>query len=72
MSNPAEPNAPREPDRPTPGNTTATPEGPNPFGPDGPNVRDDDPPGGQAIPEAPPPSPPETPLDEGDFAPDEP
>ena len=41
------------------------------FGPDAPNVREDDPPGGQVVPEAPPPKPPATPLDHGDFAPDE-
>jgi hypothetical protein len=47
------------------------PDEPNPFGPDAPNVREDDPPGGQVVPEAPPPQPPATPLDYGDFAPDE-
>ena len=47
------------------------PDEPNPFGPDAPNVREDDPPGGQVVPEAPPPKPPTTPLDYGDFAPDE-
>ncbi|HZW31371.1 MAG TPA: hypothetical protein VFF52_11725, partial [Isosphaeraceae bacterium] len=48
------------------------PDAPNPFGPDAPNVRDDDPAGGQVVPEAPPPKPPVAPLDHGDFAPDEP
>ena len=48
------------------------PDEPNPFGPDAPNVREDDPPGGQVAPEASPPKPPATPLDHGDFAPDEP
>ncbi len=43
----------------------------NVFGPDAPNTREDDPPGGQVAPEAPPPEPPATPLDHGDFAPDE-
>jgi len=71
MSNPAAPDVPQEAERPAPGGSVATPEGPNPFGPDAPNVRGDDPAGGQITPEAPPPSPPETPLDEGDFAPDE-
>jgi hypothetical protein len=47
------------------------PDEPNPFGPDAPNVREDDPPGGQVVPEASPPKPPTTPLDYGDFAPDE-
>jgi hypothetical protein len=41
------------------------------FGPDAPNVRDDDAPGGQVIPEAPPPSPHETVLDDDQFAPEE-
>jgi hypothetical protein len=47
------------------------PDDPNRFGPDAPNVREDDPPGGQVIPETPPPRPPAPPLDHGDFAPDE-
>ncbi len=47
------------------------PDEPNPFGPDAPNVREDDSPGGQVVPEAPPPKPSTTPLDYGDFAPDE-
>jgi hypothetical protein len=48
------------------------PDAPNAFGPDAPNVRDDDPPGGQVVPEAPPPKPPVAPRDHGDIAPDEP
>ncbi len=47
------------------------PDDPNRFGPDSPNVRADDPPGGQAIPTAPPVRPSRYPLDHGDFAPDE-
>ena len=47
------------------------PDESNIFGPDAPNVRDDDPPNGQVVPEAAPAKPPDTPLDHGDFAPDE-
>jgi hypothetical protein len=47
------------------------PDESNVFGPDAPNTREDDAPGGQVAPEAPPPEPPATPLDHGDFAPDE-
>jgi hypothetical protein len=47
------------------------PEESNRFGPDAPNVREDDPLGGQVIPETRPSKPPEKPLDHGDFAPDE-
>jgi hypothetical protein len=47
------------------------PDESNVFGPDAPNTREDDPPGGQVAPEAPPPKPATTPLDHGDFAPDE-
>jgi hypothetical protein len=67
-----------------PGNTAGTPSagtGPvrtdldpdeaNIFGPDAPNTREDDPPGGQYAPEAPPPEPSTYPLEHGDFAPDE-
>ena len=76
-SNPAKPRVPPKA-QPT-GGTCRTgqppsgpdPDEPNPFGPDAPNVREDDPPGGQVVPEAPPPKPPTTPLDYGDFAPDE-
>jgi hypothetical protein len=74
MSNPA---APRPPEKPRPWDRPSTPhdgpdqDDPNPFGPDAPNVREDDPPGGQVIPEAPPPSRPETVLDDDQFAPDE-
>jgi hypothetical protein len=74
MSNPAAPHPPEKPRRrvrpSTQGNGPDQDE-PNPFGPDAPNVRDDDPPGGQVIPEAAPPSPPETVLDDDQFAPDE-
>jgi hypothetical protein len=51
--------------------TDLDPDEANIFDPDAPNVREDDPPGGQVVPEAPPPKPPTTPLDHGDFAPDE-
>jgi hypothetical protein len=78
MSNPASARDPEEakptgrrsspPDQ---GRSGPDPDAPNPFGPDAPNVCEDDPPGGQVVPEAPPPKPPATPLDYGDFAPDE-
>lgn len=51
--------------------TDLDPDESNVFGPDAPNTRADDPPGGQVAPEAPPPEPPSAVLDEGDFAPDE-
>lgn len=47
------------------------PDDSNRFGPDAPNVRADDPPGGQVVPTAPPVQPSRYPLDHGDFAPDE-
>ncbi len=47
------------------------PDGANPFGPDAPNVREDDPPSGPFDPEASPPDPSPIPLDDADFAPDE-
>ena len=77
MSNPSTPRGPAAPQpadrlsRSGPAGRGPDPDEPNPFGPDAPNVRDDDPPGGQVVPEAPPPQPPATPLDHGDFAPDE-
>lgn len=43
----------------------------NNFGPDAPNTRADDPPGGQIAPEAPPPRPPLRPIEEDQIAPDE-
>lgn len=63
----------RRPGDPTVGEerTDLDPDESNIFGPDAPNTRDDDPPGGQVVPEAPPPEPPSEPLDHGDFAPDE-
>jgi hypothetical protein len=77
MSNPAAPQVPAGA-QPTGGTGQSRQAGndsefeePNPFGPDAPNVRADDPPGGQTVPEAPPPKPPATPVDYGDFAPDE-
>jgi hypothetical protein len=51
--------------------TDLDPDESNNFGPDAPNTREDDPPGGQAAPEAPPPEPMSAVLDHGDFAPDE-
>jgi hypothetical protein len=51
--------------------TDLDPDESNIFGPDAPNTREDDPPGGQVVPEAPPPEPPSAVLDYGDFAPDE-
>jgi hypothetical protein len=51
--------------------TDLDPDESNIWGPDAPNTREDDPPGGQVAPEAPPPEPPSTALDHGDFAPDE-
>ena len=78
MSNPAAPSVPPGPgrsDRPDssgPGPVAGHDQDqPNPFGPDAPNVREDDPPGGQVVPEAPPPKPPDTVLDDDQFAPDE-
>jgi hypothetical protein len=74
MSNPAAPSVPPDaergerPSHPLPGPDQ---DQPNPFGPDAPNVREDDPPGGQVVPEAPPPKPPATALDDDQFAPDE-
>ncbi len=56
---------------PAPRAARPAPEGPNPFGPDAPNVRDDEPPPDGAIPLAEPPKPPRTALDDDDFAPDE-
>jgi hypothetical protein len=51
--------------------TDLDPDESNIFGPDAPNTREDDPPGGQYAPKAPPPQPSTYPLDHGDFAPDE-
>jgi hypothetical protein len=51
--------------------TDLDPDESNVFGPDAPNTREDDPPGGQVAPEAPPPDPSTYPLEHGDFAPDE-
>jgi hypothetical protein len=44
---------------------------PNPFGPDAPNVRSDEPDPGPLLPEAPVPTPPAEPLEDDDYAPDE-
>ena len=74
MSNPAAPRLPEGTEtEPGAGSAGTIPDedGANPFGPDAPNVREDDPPGGQAIPPAPQPPPPAVPLEEADFAPDE-
>ncbi len=74
MSNPAAPRLPEETElEPGAGSAGTIPDedGANPFGPDAPNVREDDPTGGQAIPLAPQPPPPAVPLEEDDFAPDE-
>jgi hypothetical protein len=74
MSNPAAPHVPDSPrrtDQPGVPKAGPDPDEPNPFGPDAPNVREDDPPGGQVVPEAPPPKPPDTVLDDDQFAPDE-
>ncbi len=46
------------------------PDEANLVGPDAPNTREDDSPGGPVTLEAPPPEPPSTALDHGDFAPD--
>jgi hypothetical protein len=76
MSNPAAPSVPGGPERadrpssPQPG-PGPDQDQPNPFGPDAPNVREDDPPGGQVVPEARPPTPPATVLEDDQFAPDE-
>jgi hypothetical protein len=51
--------------------TDLDPDESNIFGPDAPNTRKDDTPGGRVAPEAPPPRPSTYPLDHGDFAPDE-
>jgi hypothetical protein len=61
---------PPTPDPGQPG-TVSDPDAPNSFGPDAPNVRDDDPEPGHELPEAPQPTPPAEPLDDDDFAPDE-
>ena len=50
--------------------TDLDPDESNVLGPDAPNTREDDPPVGR-VPKAPPPEPPSTVLDDGDFAPDE-
>jgi hypothetical protein len=77
MSNPAIPGVSRDDQltggtgQPGPPPSIPDPDEPNPFGPDAPNVREDDPPGGQVAPRANPPKPPDTPLDHGDFGPDE-
>lgn len=47
------------------------PDGANPFGPDAPNVREDDPPAGPFLPEVDPSETAPIPLDDADFAPDE-
>jgi hypothetical protein len=47
------------------------PDESNIFGPDAPNVREDDPPDGQVVTEVEPTKIPDAPLDYGDFAPDE-
>lgn len=69
MSNPAAPKVPDEPE--TPGGPPPLPEGPNPFGPDAPNVREDEVSGSLDEIEADPPEPAATPLSEADFAPDQ-
>ena len=73
MSNPAAPHVPEHPlsDPPAAGTGPTDPDEPNPYGPDAPNVRDDDPAEWQEIPLAEPPKPPKTVLDDSDFAPDE-
>lgn len=71
MSNLEAPGRTGEGDRPDQDRTTTPPDPPNPFGPDAPNIREDDPAGGPVVPEAAPPTPPEAPLDEDNFAPDE-
>jgi hypothetical protein len=49
----------------------SNPDGTSPFGPDAPNVRDEDPKATQGTPEARPPRPPAQPLKEDQIAPDE-
>ena len=74
MSHPAAAGTPRasqHPDPPVSPGIDPDRDGPNAFGPDSPNVPEDDPPGGQSLPEAPPPEPPAIPLDDDAFAPDE-
>lgn len=71
MSNPAAPRVPEEAARTGSPGPETIPDEPNPFGPDAPNLREDDPPGGPFVPEAQPDSPPSTPLAGDDFAPDE-
>jgi hypothetical protein len=48
----------------------SNPDGTNPFGPDTPNVRDDDPKAATVTPESPLPRPPAEPLQEDQIAPD--
>lgn len=74
MSNPAAPRIPQDSPRHDPPGQAGEgpdPDAPNPFGPDAPNVRSDDPTGGQVVPQAEAPTPPAIPLDDDDFAPDE-
>ncbi len=67
MPRPAAQNNPK----PVPTGTVSDPDDPNPFGPDAPNTRDDDPPASSWPPLAAPPTPSTAALDEADFAPDE-
>src|SRR5438105_4924697 len=81
MSNPSTPQPPQppQPTQPPQGRPAqpgqpgivSDPDVPNRFGPDQPNVRDDDPKGGQTTPQAPPPSPPAEPLEDDQIAPED-
>jgi len=74
MSNPAAPDFPQKPDGPEPTvRTGVIPDldGANPFGPDAPNPRADDPRGCLDELLAPPPEPPAQALPDDAFAPDE-
>ena len=71
MSNPPAPRIPKPSDPPAPPVSPGTVSDPDAFGPDVPNVREEDPKTTHSEPIAPPPGPPTASPDELDFAPDE-
>ena len=71
MSNPAAPQIPEQPPRGDVPDPIPEGDGANPFGPDAPNVREEDASAMDVVPLAAPPGPPATVLDDADFAPDE-
>jgi len=68
MPTPSAPEPTPDASEPNPPGTVSDPDA---FGPDAPNVRDDDPEGGQGVPLAPQPSIPVEPLEDDEIAPDE-